>query len=74
MVLFSCFYSKAILKVSQIKGLRDPQGVGGTFEPFGFIEAVGMRLNRVRGGMPITLDDRERPMDARERPINIQIY
>lgn len=24
MVLFSCFYSEAILKISQIEGLRDP--------------------------------------------------
>lgn len=32
----SCFYSRAILKISQPKGLRDPK-CGGNFEPFGFI-------------------------------------
>ena len=39
MVLFSCFYSKAILKISQIKGLRDPE-CGYASEPFGFTKAV----------------------------------
>jgi len=35
----NCFYSKAILKISQEKGLRDPK-CGCIFEPFGFIRAV----------------------------------
>ena len=32
------YYSKAIQKISQAKGLRDPK-CGGSFEPFVFIES-----------------------------------
>jgi len=39
MASHSYFHSKAILKISQSKGLRDPKW-GCTFESFGFIKAV----------------------------------
>ncbi len=41
--LFSCYYSKLILKISQPKGSGNPK-CGCTFEPFGFIKAAGCRL------------------------------
>jgi len=39
-MVYSCFYSKLILKISQPKGLRDPK-CGCSFESFAFIKAVG---------------------------------
>ena len=40
MKLSSCVHSKLILKISQAKGLRDPEG-GCSFEPFIFIVQAG---------------------------------
>jgi len=45
MASYSWSDSKAILKISQAKGLRDPK-CGCTFEPFGFIKRVGDEFER----------------------------
>ena len=39
-MLYSYSYFRVILKISQLKGLRDPR-LGCTFEPFGFVKVVG---------------------------------
>lgn len=38
MMLYGCFHSKAIIKISQARGLRDPKGVGVPLSPL-FIKA-----------------------------------
>jgi len=48
MKLSNCFYSKLILKISQIEGLRDPK-YGCTSEPFGFIKVSEEVMPMVKG-------------------------
>jgi len=48
-MLHSYHYSKPVLKISQAKGLRDPE-CGCTFEPFGFIRTFGDECRRALPG------------------------
>ena len=50
-VLHSYLYCEAIPKISQAKGLRDPE-CGCTFEPFGFIKAVEDGCLECRRALP----------------------
>jgi len=46
-VLYSYFYCKPILKISQAKGLRDPE-LGIALSPFVFIKAKDMKPKCMR--------------------------